>query len=111
VWDCKVLKQRAKEVLRTSYWKAFLVSMILVFVSGGGGSTPTLNFNLGFSSNSDASDIFHWNVDWEALAPFLVIGIIVLLYFSYFPLRFGFLSVFPLRLVLCVTSSKQRSMR
>ncbi len=96
MWDRKVLKQRAKEVLRTSYWKAFLVSMILVFVSGGGGSPPTLNFNLGFSSNSDVSDIFHWNVNWEALAPFLVIGIIAFIIFFVFSLAFRIFVCFPL---------------
>ncbi|NRF90592.1 DUF975 family protein [Paenibacillus frigoriresistens] len=34
-WTRRELKNRAKNVLRTSYWKAFLVSLVLAVVSGG----------------------------------------------------------------------------
>ncbi|MDQ6419347.1 DUF975 family protein [Paenibacillus sp. LHD-117] len=41
MWKRKDLKRRAKDVLRTTYWKAFLVSIILIFVgsSASGGSS------------------------------------------------------------------------
>ncbi|MFC5449699.1 DUF975 family protein [Paenibacillus aestuarii] len=35
MWTRKELKDRAKQVLKTSYWKAFLVGLLLAFVSGG----------------------------------------------------------------------------
>ncbi|OCT11768.1 hypothetical protein A8709_28260 [Paenibacillus pectinilyticus] len=45
-WSRKELKSRAKQVLRTSYWKAFLVSLLLALVSGGiGGCSGNWNTN------------------------------------------------------------------
>ncbi|WP_216855813.1 DUF975 family protein [Paenibacillus qinlingensis] len=41
-WSRKELKARAKQVLRTSYWKAFLVSLLLAVVGGG---VPSCNWN------------------------------------------------------------------
>lgn len=47
MWSRQELKERAKEILRLSYWKAFLVSLILMAVTGGGsgssGSRYTTN--------------------------------------------------------------------
>jgi hypothetical protein len=37
-WTRRELKERAKNVLRTSYWKAFLVSLVLGVISGGASS-------------------------------------------------------------------------
>ncbi|XEC94208.1 DUF975 family protein [Paenibacillus tarimensis] len=42
MWTRKELKDRAKAVLRTSYWKAFLVSLLLAIISGG---IPSCSFN------------------------------------------------------------------
>ncbi|MDR6553240.1 DUF975 family protein [Paenibacillus qinlingensis] len=47
-WSRKELKSRAKLVLRTSYWKAFLVSLLLAIIGGG---IPSCNWN----SNSGSS--------------------------------------------------------
>jgi hypothetical protein len=47
MWIRAELKERAKSVLRTNYWMAFLISLVIVFVSGscllacGGGSGGT----------------------------------------------------------------------
>ena len=42
MWTREELKRRAKDVLRANYWTAFVVSLVLVFVSregsSGGGS-------------------------------------------------------------------------
>ncbi len=38
MWIRAELKDRAKSVLRTNYWMAFLISLVIVFVSGSGGS-------------------------------------------------------------------------
>ncbi|WP_214626036.1 DUF975 family protein [Paenibacillus agaridevorans] len=50
MWTRAELKQRAKDILRTTYWKAFLVSIILLFVGGGGGGFGG-NFSLNLGSN------------------------------------------------------------
>jgi hypothetical protein len=42
VWTRKELKVRAKLVLRSTYWKGFLVSLLLAFISGG---VPSCSFN------------------------------------------------------------------
>lgn len=92
MWERNKLKQKAKEVLRTSYWKAFLVSIILVFVTGSG-SPPSFNF--GSSNHSGATGSFN-DVDWGVLAPFLVIGIIIFLVVLLFALAFRIFLCFPL---------------
>jgi uncharacterized membrane protein len=48
VWTRKELKDRAKQVLRTSYWKAFLVSLLLAFLTGG---VPGCSFNSNFGGH------------------------------------------------------------
>ena len=48
-WERSVLKTKAKKVLKTSYWKAFLVAL-LITVTGGGG-----NFGFKFNSSSTSS--------------------------------------------------------
>lgn len=54
MWTRKLLKDRAKNVLRQSYWKAFLVSLLLAVVTGG---LPSCSFNNsgGSSKNQDFS--------------------------------------------------------
>ena len=89
MWDRKELKRRAKEVLRTSYWKAFLVSIILVFFSGGGGA-PSFNFNGGSSDFSGA------DMDWGSFAPFLAIAIVFMIFVFLFALAFRIFLGFPL---------------
>lgn len=95
MWDRKELKLKAKKVLRTSYWKAFLVSIILAFI-GGGGSPPSFNFNLGSLGSSGDSGFSGMDVDWGTLAPFLVIAIIVFSVIFLFALAFRIFLCFPL---------------
>jgi len=45
MWTRAELKQRAKNVLRGSYWKAFLVSLVISFACGR--SNVGFNFNIG----------------------------------------------------------------
>ncbi len=39
MWSRSNLKARAKEVLRGNYWKAFLISLVIGFATGGGGGS------------------------------------------------------------------------
>lgn len=95
MWERKDLKRKAKEVLRTSYWKAFLVSIILVFI-GGGGSPPTFNFNFRSFGSSGTSDFSGIDVDWEIFSPFIVIAIIVFIVVFLFALAFRIFLCSPL---------------
>jgi hypothetical protein len=37
MWSRRELKQRAKAVLKTNYWKAFLISLVILLATGGDG--------------------------------------------------------------------------
>jgi uncharacterized membrane protein len=45
MWTRSELKARAKEVLRGSYWKAFLVSLLLAIVTGSGLGSNNFSWN------------------------------------------------------------------
>lgn len=70
MWTRRELKERAKDTLRTSYWKAFLVSLLMLVISGG---VPSCNFQNamggrpehGGGSNSLLPGL---NQDWNAAA-------------------------------------------
>ncbi|MFF2885836.1 DUF975 family protein [Paenibacillus sp. NPDC057967] len=93
MWERKELKDNAKYVLRTSYWKAFLVSLILGFVSGGV-STPNVNFNYR-SSDSSFDSQTEW-IDWGLLAPFLALAVGFILIAIFLLLAFRIFLGFPL---------------
>jgi uncharacterized membrane protein len=57
MWTRKELKTKAKDVLRVTYWKAFLISLIIGFVggnggSGGGGVSLPIDFGNPFNSET-----------------------------------------------------------
>ena len=58
MWTREQLKTKAKEVLRTSYWWAFLVCLIFSLIVGiGSGSVNTSSFSSGTSSSGSRSNI------------------------------------------------------
>ncbi|WP_164716263.1 DUF975 family protein [Paenibacillus whitsoniae] len=62
-WSRGELKSRAKDTLRTSYWKGFLVSLLLAVVSG---SLPSCNWRSNHGATgggSGGSSSFTWNMD------------------------------------------------
>jgi uncharacterized membrane protein len=95
MWTRKELKQRAKNVLRTSYWKAFLVSIILTFVGAGGGM-PSFNFNFGSSGFQKPTEFQSEAIDWAIIAPFIIMGIIFMIFVFLFVLAFRIFLGFPL---------------
>lgn len=80
MWTREELKTRAKAVLRVSYLKAFLISLVIAFVSGGNGSSvrnkinknatrwdynnnSIIDFNRGrynYHINFDSDIFLHW---------------------------------------------------
>jgi len=80
MWTREELKMRAKEVLSDTYWKAFIVSIVLAFADGGssGGSS-----RYSMNSSSDVSGISGAEEFWPIfLAAFLgVVGILMIIGF------------------------------
>jgi hypothetical protein len=81
MWTRRELKTRAKGVLRQSYWKAFLISLVLAFVMGNGGAS--VNINRLFNSpephnNTAAASMFNFESEITPII-LLIIGIVVLM--------------------------------
>jgi len=81
MWNRGALKTKAKAALRETYWKAFLVSLVVAFIGGNG--LP--NFNIPFgnnlrnrSLNNPTPEMMKTMVFFVALA---IMGIIVILIF------------------------------
>ncbi|HHX60541.1 MAG TPA: DUF975 family protein [Epulopiscium sp.] len=72
MWERGQLKERAKSVLKGSYWKAFLVSIVMGMVSGGS------SFNAGGAANADSFDTLFNNPD-ELFWILIIAGIIVVM--------------------------------
>lgn len=89
MWERKELKQRAKDVLRVTYWKAFLVSIIFAII-GGGGSGSSTNFNLGRSDSSGGE------IDWASSAPVIIAIVVIFIFIFLFFLAFRIFLGFPL---------------
>ena len=93
MWTRGYLKERAKNVLRVSYWKAFLVSIILGFAGAEGGSSGG---NGSFINSQGNIDNFP---DGEAAIGYLIlvlviVGIVLLFGFAFriflgYPLEIG----------------------
>jgi hypothetical protein len=65
MWTRSELKARAKAVLRTSYWKAFLVSLILSF-AGGQASTNPVNIKWPFGGGGKGGSWGNWG-NWSGM--------------------------------------------
>ncbi|GGG65537.1 DUF975 family protein [Paenibacillus radicis (ex Gao et al. 2016)] len=94
MWDRKELKQRAKQVLRTSYWKAFLVGIILTVVSGGI-SPPSFNFNFGSSGSTRDFEWSGGDIDWGIFGPILAFIIVIFIVIFLFAIAFRIFLGFP----------------
>lgn len=101
MWTRKELKDRAKQVLRTSYWKAFLVSLLLAFLTGG---VPSCSLNNGFNRQGDSSGGTAWfgmsdgigDVWNGAVIAIIVIIIIVVIFAILLGLAFRIFLISPL---------------
>lgn len=61
MWTREELKTRAKSVLRVSYLKAFLIGLVIAFVSGGRGSSIRTNIN---------RNAIRWDYDYNSIIDF-----------------------------------------
>ncbi|MFD0960720.1 DUF975 family protein [Paenibacillus chungangensis] len=101
MWNRKQLKDRAKDVLRTSYWKAFLASILLVIAGGGssGVSLPSFNFDFNddFDLGTSLSDMGS-NVGGGIAAFLIGIMIVIMLGAIVISLAFRIFLGFPLEI-------------
>jgi uncharacterized membrane protein len=79
MWSRVELKSRAWDVLRTTYWKAFVVSIVLGIAASQGAS---------FSGSNSGTRSENYNE--EALILVLIIGLIIFVVFSIFRIFIGF---------------------
>lgn len=83
MWDRVDLKERAKGILKTTYWMSFLASLIFSAVCGGVGGG--INFSSGRGSSASISDSF------SGMSPSAVIAALVIVFFvMIFALVVGF---------------------
>ncbi len=89
MWTRAELKNRAKDVLRRDYWKAFLVSLILLFTGSAESSGPTFNYHLdskdGFQNSAGFSEWFS-----QAMPLILTLGLALFLAAVAFRLFIGY---------------------
>ncbi|WP_432663861.1 DUF975 family protein [Wukongibacter baidiensis] len=71
MWTRSELKTRAKEVLKKSYWKAFLVSLLIAFFSGEG--NRSFNFNFGRSDFARFGESSEFGGEILAIASVIII--------------------------------------
>lgn len=89
MWTRAELKDRAKAVLKISYWKAFLVSLIIAIVAGGDSSyNMRVNFKRPFRRNefnefTNFNGDFNFNTDFnsDVMVVIAIILIVVLIIF------------------------------
>lgn len=92
MWSREVLKTRAKEVLKTNYWKAFLISLVIVISGNGGGGGGGGSDQNRDSVKSFVSDVSNGSIDDRTF--FIIIFAVIALFIAYriligYPLEVG----------------------
>ncbi|MFZ7133310.1 MAG: DUF975 family protein [Eubacteriales bacterium] len=104
MWTRAELKDKAKDILKTTYWKSLLVSIIIAFAGGGGGgsvastqgSGNTDQFN--YEDYSGLGTTIDWNAFLREYLPVIIIGIIIFLVIILFILSLRIFLGFPLEI-------------
>ncbi|RBP65920.1 uncharacterized protein DUF975 [Alkalibaculum bacchi] len=61
MWTRAELKTRAKSVLKVTYWKSFLVSIILAIVGGSGGGSSSMRARMGNETGANFLDEYNYS--------------------------------------------------
>jgi len=72
MWTRAELKQRAKIVLKSNYWKAFLISLVISLASGGGSS--------GGRSRVKSDLDFSRTLDKDTIIVFIIVFLVIILF-------------------------------
>ncbi|MBU3191714.1 DUF975 family protein [Clostridium bowmanii] len=95
MWSREVLKNRAKAVLKISYWKAFLVSLVLAIIGGNENSSFNLNWNSGNRTSTNGYTPFPEII--TNIFPFLLlITVTIIIVLFLFAVAFRILVGYPL---------------
>lgn len=85
MWDRVQLKTKAKKVLKKNYWKAFLISFIIMLV--GGHSVGGNNV----SSNNVRWNMKHGNIQYEAITSSIILVIAIIAVISLIRVFLGYI--------------------
>lgn len=93
MWSREILKNRAKAVLKISYWNAFLVSLVIAIMGGSDNSSINFNWNSGNHRSMDGFTPFSKNI--TGIFPFLllittVVIILIILFAIVFRIFLGY---------------------
>lgn len=80
MWTRKELKQRAKAVLKNIYWKALLISLVIGWAQGGGGSGGSSNY--GDSGESVTTSLLHQNT-YSGPDPYLITTFVIIIVIAF----------------------------
>lgn len=94
MWTRKLLKTKAWEMLRTTYWKAFLISLVIAFIGGNNGTSINFNWNFGGNGSHNVSasgDPKFWLILMllSAIGIFVILAILAFRTFLGYPLEIG----------------------
>jgi uncharacterized membrane protein len=92
MWSRESLKNRAKAVLKVSYWNAFFVSIVLAVI---GGSDNSFNFNWNSGNHNSSNGFSFFSTTVTDIFPFLllitlVMAIIIFLFAFAFRIFLGY---------------------
>lgn len=74
MWTRELLKNRAKAVLKISYWNAFVVSLVLAIIGGSDNSSIDINnFNWSFGNKTPRSGFNPFSENITSIFPFLLL--------------------------------------
>ncbi|MGH4117470.1 DUF975 family protein [Clostridium sp.] len=98
MWTRELLKNRAKAVLKVSYWNAFVVSLVLAIIGGRDNSSIDINnFNWSFGDKTPISGFNLFGKNIISIFPFLLlITFITIIIIFVFALAFRILLGYPL---------------
>ena len=95
MWSRKGLKDKAKAVLKVSYWKAFGVSLIIAIIGGGNSGYHSFNWNSG--NNTQQYGFTPYNINITDTFPLLIsIAIVSIIIVILFALAFRIFLGYPL---------------
>jgi len=93
MWTRVELKDRAKQVLKNSYWKALLASFIILIAVGSSGS-PGFSWNFGGRSGSGNTSLYGTDTKFLVLVAGLLLVIVAIIFIA--ALAFRIFIGFPL---------------
>ena len=102
MWTRADLKSKAKLAVKSNYWGLVLVTLVLGFATGGGGSagaSRTYNYNSGGSNNGGSTHGGHFNMpDMSFILAFLAVFFVVFLIALAFAIAFDIFVRNPLEM-------------